>query len=226
MKKIYNTTLITVDGVNPEKATNALKYSSRDLEFEQIKILSFRKPENILGNTLFTQIEKMDGPGYNRFIAMDLYKYIDTDFCIIVQPDGFLLNGNLWTDEFLNYDYIGAPWPIDLVDAVLINKYKKPPVGTPWIGNGGFSLRSKKILEEASKFPWPGGPEDNFFCFDLRDHMEKIGMKYPSIELGSKFSMECPLVPGTDRHLLPIDFSKHLGFHGLYPYLWKLLDNL
>lgn len=225
MQTLKNMTLITIDGIDPEKAVKALSYSSREIDFQAISILSFRKPNNLTEKMTFIPIGKLTSEGYNHFIATNLYKYLATDFCIIVQPDGFLLNANQWTDEFLEYDYIGAPWPADLVDSVLVNKYHLPPRGSPWIGNGGFSLRSRRILQEVSKFPWPGGLEDNLFCFDLRNHLESIGMKYPSIELGSKFSMECPLVPGTDRHLLPIDFSKHFGFHGLYPYLWKRLDS-
>ena len=32
---------------------------------------------------------------------------------LIVQDDGFIINKNLWDEEFLSYDYIGAPWPLD-----------------------------------------------------------------------------------------------------------------
>jgi hypothetical protein len=223
MIDIKKVTLVTVDGVDPEKATKILQYSCRDILFEDIKVITFKEPSNLSDNIKFIKINKLDRDGYNRFIAKDLFKYINTDFCITVQLDGFILNANMWSEEFLNYDYIGAPWPTDLIDAVLANKYQRPPIGHPWIGNGGFSLRSRRILEEASKFSWPGGGEDNLFCIDLRDHMESIGLKYAPIDLSLKFSMETPLVEGIDRHLLPIDFSKHFGFHGLYPYLWELI---
>lgn len=190
MLELKNVTLISVDGVNPERTVKALEYSSRGINFGSIKLLSFRSPENNLEKITFIPIRKLNSDGYNRFIAKELYNHLDTDFCIIVQPDGFLLNPHLWTDEYLKYDYIGAPWPIDLVDAVLVKKYKKNPIGMPLVGNGGFSLRSKKILKEASIFSWPGGPEDNFFCFDHKEALEKIGIKYAPVDVGSKFSME------------------------------------
>lgn len=40
----------------------------------------------------------------------ELNKYIETDYVLIVQYDGFILNPKAWMDEFLEYDYIGAPW--------------------------------------------------------------------------------------------------------------------
>ena len=38
-------------------------------------------------------------------------EYIESDFALVVQDDGHIVNPNNWSDEFLAYDYIGAPWP-------------------------------------------------------------------------------------------------------------------
>ena len=35
-----------------------------------------------------------------------LASYIETDFVLIVQYDGFVLHAQAWDDDFLNYDYI------------------------------------------------------------------------------------------------------------------------
>ena len=72
---------------------------------------------------------------YCKFIVKDLVKHIDTDFVLICQHDGFILNPKAWTDDFYLYDYIGAPWWHQDHKAV---------------GNGGFSLRSKKLLQVGS----------------------------------------------------------------------------
>ena len=62
----------------------------------------------------------------------ELGAHIQTDYALVVQWDGFVIDGNAWADEFWNYDYIGARWP---------------HVAGPYrVGNGGFSLRSKKLL--------------------------------------------------------------------------------
>lgn len=69
--------------------------------------------------------------------------YVDTDYCLIIHDDGFIVNPHLWTDDFLKYDYIGAPWYLG------INR------GLTWlqdrhnlVGNGGFCIRSKKLMNE------------------------------------------------------------------------------
>ena len=53
-------------------------------------------------------------------------------------------DGNRWRDEFLEYDYIGAPWNV-------------PAGSRNNIGNGGFSLR-RKFLEVSSKLRY--NPDD------------------------------------------------------------------
>ena len=58
-------------------------------------------------------------------------RYINTKFCLVTQWDGWVINSQKWNSEFLNYDYIGAIWP---------------DYSSNQIGNGGFSLRSKKLL--------------------------------------------------------------------------------
>jgi hypothetical protein len=51
------------------------------------------------------------------------------DFNLIIHADGFAVNSEAWTSEFLNYDYIGARW------------------GDGIVGNGGFCLRSRKLYD-------------------------------------------------------------------------------
>ena len=87
---------------------------------------------------LFTYREKHiigDGSHEVERNHLLLKKYIDTDFCLIIQGDGFVIHPENWTDEFLKYDYIGAPWR-NLAHYSFIR-----------VGNGGFSLRSKKLLK-------------------------------------------------------------------------------
>ena len=49
---------------------------------------------------------------YNLFVLYQLMYYIETDYCLIVQNDGWVLNGQNWQDAYREYDYIGAPLPI------------------------------------------------------------------------------------------------------------------
>lgn len=113
---------------------------------------------------------------YSSFITHELYKYIDTEFCLILQWDGNIVNENAWIDEFYAYDYIGARW------------FWQDNL----VGNGGFSLRSKKILEFVATDPKiiHTHPEDNCFCKDNRKYLEESGFKFAPHELAYRFSVE------------------------------------
>ena len=56
---------------------------------------------------------------------------------LLYQEDTYLFNGNI--NNFLEYDYVGASWPINQDD----NSYG--------VGNGGFSLRDRDKMIECIK---------------------------------------------------------------------------
>lgn len=56
-------------------------------------------------------------------MVYELGDYIETDFVMLVHYDGFIVHPELWRDEFLDYDYIGAPWPLPKEGTI-------PPTGT------------------------------------------------------------------------------------------------
>lgn len=71
---------------------------------------------------------------YQTFILFELYnlleKYnINYTHLITYQHDGFVTNVDMWSDEFLNYDYIGHKTSAQL------------------IMNSGFSIRTKSLLK-------------------------------------------------------------------------------
>jgi glycosyltransferase involved in cell wall biosynthesis len=114
---------------------------------------------------------------YSWFVLNKLNDYIDTDFCLISQWDGFIINFDSWNDEFLNYDYIGAPW-FWKCDRV---------VG----GNGGFSLRSKRLMNFLQYIPYDGtNPEDEFICEVHGEDLIKNGYKFPTADFARTFSTE------------------------------------
>ena len=102
---------------------------------------------------------------YNFFIVNRLSDHIKTDYVLTIQKDGFIINSSSWSDENFNYDYIGAPW----FNPVNQNHLR--------VGNGGFSLRSKKLLEACKKIskdidPQSIGNEDVFICHKSKDILE------------------------------------------------------
>ena len=143
--------------------------------------------------------------------------YVDTDYVLTIQSDGFVINPNYWSCDFLNYDYIGAPWP-----------WREQGFVTPFgehisVGNGGFSLRSKKLLEVPLKREIPfdcttgnfykhfnanNFAEDGNICVHNRHMFIEEGCKFPSVEVAARFSYETP-VP-ENQGLTPFGFHFNL----------------
>lgn len=133
---------------------------------------------------------------------------------LIVQSDGFAVNSDAWTDDFLNYDYIGAAWLDGLV------------------GNSGFCLRSRKLynalihLNLSTKsihyeklFPdikqWfvdidgkKRVPDDVIICRIHRQLLIKNGIKFAPVDVADRFSIE--------HHNHSKWLGKSLGFHGRF----------
>lgn len=120
-------------------------------------------------------------------------KHIKTSHILHIQYDSWVLDSSRWRDEFLEYDYIGAPWP--------------------WhpnrrVGNGGFSLRSTKLLrflrDHMDEFPLTQAPEDDLLCRVYRPALELHGFRWAPEKLAEKFSFERD------------ESRKSFGFHGIF----------
>jgi len=214
MINLESVTLVSVAGQDflLDKTISAIKYCQQSVGFAKTKILTPCSHEE--EGIDFVQIPPMDLEDYARFCVRDLHDFIDTKHCLLAQHDGFIIDPAMWTDEFLEYDYIGAPW------------------GEGWrnrVGNGGFSLRSKKFLECSSRllydanlqhldYQLPGHqptPEDWFLCVHNYEYMKKYGIKFPDVELGLRFAVE---YSREEKKFNPQDASTYqsFGFHGSF----------
>jgi hypothetical protein len=214
-------TLISVTSVDVDLAMNALIVSSEYLKFGSIKLLSPAKPADLPNSIEHILIPPIDFLGYSKFIIEELHKYVDTQFCLVIQADGFVINPQLWNKKFFEYDYIGAPWPnvvfrISLVDGRLNGNFS---FENNFVGNGGFSLRSKKLLELCSEIKFDEltfevKSEDVIICHFFYEKMTRAGIKFAPPDLASSFSIELAV------DYLNNDITKCFGFHGKH---W--LDN-
>jgi hypothetical protein len=118
---------------------------------------------------------------YNNIILNKLPHDVVSDYVMVLQYDGFVLSGARWRDEFLEYDYIGAPWPN-------FEFYR--------VGNGGFSLRSRRLINALfalSRFRMPNEAEDVFIGRTLRPLLESYySIKFAPEDLALEFSFESP----------------------------------
>ena len=192
MINLDNVTLVTITSVNIDRAIKALNYSSKDINFGDILLLTDKTVNNDKIKTI--KIEPLDYIGYSRFVIYELYKYINTDYVLIIQDDGFVVNAHMWDDEFMKYDYIGAPFPIPNLDDKIT--YRDPFGNLIRVGNGGFSLRSKKILSLATELnlEWKSYfgyyNEDGFFSCHNRHIYEQNGCVYAPVDVAARFSHE------------------------------------
>jgi len=209
-KKLNGVTLLGVDCVDIDRLILASEICQKDFEFDEVKLLTSIKSDNpdIVSISPLTSIEE-----YSKFIIDKLDEYVDTPFVLVIQYDGFILNPNAWSDQFLECDYIGAPW---LVRNSHINKlgWPKELLGKHLVGCGGFSLRSKKFISlcaDLSKqnFFKKYDPEDVVLCLDNRVYLESMGIKFAPVDVAKKF---CYSAEDMENY----SWEDQFGFHGLW----------
>lgn len=220
MLNLKNITLCAVASTQIEETIEALRKSMCGISYARVIFLTHEDLSLEKYNIEVIKINKLDYKKYSNFILYELKNYINSEFVLIVQHDGYVLRPSKWNDCFLKYDYIGAPWKKNLhflADGTNVR-----------VGNGGFSLRSKKILNAPSDLNLPftdNGTglfhEDGVLCVYHRKILEENGIKYAPVEIASMFSKErwCP-----DSKFFTFGF--HSNRRNIFKYLWKKLEKL
>jgi len=192
MINLSNVTLIAMTSVKIPQTIKALQYSMRGINFGAVKIVSDIKPENLPDGITHEYVEKISNiDEWNYSIIYKLGKYVDTEFLMLIHDDGFIIHPELWRDEFLDYDYIGAPWPLPNDDF----SYRDINGELIRVGNS-VSLRSKKLTDLASELnlEWKSfhgfSNEDGFICVNYRHIYKEYGMKFADIDVAKYFSHE------------------------------------
>ena len=146
--KLPDVTLLAATSSEEDAAQVSMRISLHNIEFGESKLLCTTAPKQKYPDIQYISIPPLKNvDDYNEIIFQHLHKYFETSHCLIVQADSFVVNSDLWKDEFLNFDYIGGPWPDEIkINSNLTLHLKKNPVG-----NGGFSLRSRKLAKATSK---------------------------------------------------------------------------
>lgn len=120
-------------------------------------------------------------PHWQVFIAKVMPRLLlqadDADFFMWLHEDGFPVEPQLWTPEFLKYDFISAPWR----DGV--------------VGGSGMSLFSRGFANQKALLPFytgirHGNNEDEFAARKHRMLMIERGIKFAPPALAYRFSTE------------------------------------
>jgi hypothetical protein len=135
---------------------------------------------------------------YSHFLLNIVPYFVDADAVLVIQWDGMPHSVGNWNDDFLNYDYTGAPWG-NCNESVAV-------------GNGGFSMRSRKLMDtlralnikcDSSLPDWDA--EDVVICKHYRNELMALGCTFSPYLLARTFSVE------------NLEYeSKSFGFHGVF----------
>jgi hypothetical protein len=206
MLKLENVTLLIVDCLNHEAALLSLEQSMSRCQFKEVVFITDLEPKRNVDKIIFRIIPKIKSRiEYSKFILNNLIDYFKTDFVLIIQWDGYVVNQESWSEDFLKYDYIGAKW------------WHKDGAN---VGNGGFSLRTRKLVEAVKSlnidFKSTNGLEDDIICRLYRKELEnKYGILFASESIADQFSTErCE----SNNKLKPFGFH---GYYNLYKFISK-----
>jgi hypothetical protein len=186
-------TLCAVTSVNVAATLRALEACLAQVKFQGCLLFTDAAVEISCPEIRVVKIDPLQSSGaYSQFILTELVRHIETSHCLLAQWDGHIIDAGRWRPDFLSYDYIGACWP-QFLDGHTV-------------GNGGFSLRSKRLME-ASLDPefHAHHPEDLALCRTNRTWLESRGMRFAPPDLAALFS--------TER---TGDLQRSFGYHGVF----------
>lgn len=191
--RLPDVTLVAVTSVALSATIAAIRASVEQAQFGQVLLLSDERPAGLDDIVTWRRIDRIQSRiDYSRFMLRSLANHVDTSHALCIQWDGFVLDGGAWDPAFLTYDYIGAPWP-HFDDGHNV-------------GNGGFSLRSKRLLEACAALPLSDVElEDVLISRRHRPALEASGIRFAPESVARRFSYERMSPTGSE-----------FGFHGAF----------
>lgn len=200
MLELPGVTLVCIDCVNHALALRAMARSLAGVRFGRALFLTDALPADVVvpaGIDVVPIAPIRSRDDYSHFMIRSLLAHVATPHALVIQWDGYVVNPAAWDPANLDCDYLGAKW-FWHDDGMRV-------------GNGGFSLRSRRLLE-ALQDPRivVDDVEDNVICRKYRRLLEgDHGIRFGSEALADRFSFEAAHPIGTP-----------FGFHGLFNF-WR-----
>jgi len=210
-------TLLCVETRDPALAHFAIQKCTKQASFGKVVLitdlakLSDRINDQTSNQTEDQKVTRLQGieyiqaplikttKDYSDLLLTGLRQYVTGSHVLVIQWDSFILHPDLWAKDFLQYDYIGAVWP----------HHPDTPVG-----NGGFSLRSVRLLEALeSPTITKHHPEDFCICVDNKATLEnQFGIRFAPTNVAEQFAVERS------------EWHPAFGFHGFFNFYRALGD--
>lgn len=118
-----------------------------------------------------------------------------SDFVLLVESDASVANPSAWSDEFLEYDYVGAPWTTGMKWHRSLARTLNEREEDVLVGNSGFSLRSRRFCEAcrslgASYDSGKDGNCDTYVCMKMAAGLRGMGIRFAPVGVAERFSVE------------------------------------
>jgi len=197
---LSDVTICAVDSVNVALAARALHLSMAQCKFADAILFTHAAVDGAFRTEKIPRIRST--AQYSSFCFKRLPTFIDTPFVLMVQWDGYVVDPGAWSPAFRQCDYIGARWPVN--DGLSV-------------GNGGFSLRSRKFLSALMQPRFTLDVRFNsdwLVCRSYRPELEgDYGIRFAPEHVADLFSHE-RVEPSRPT----------FGFHSLEN-MWRYLDD-
>lgn len=208
-------TLISYDNTDdPSRTLRALQHCARLMRFAAVVLVCRVVPQGVISETIYQVNEQ----GYDAAMMWEvagIRDHVLTKHALCVHHDGYIVNPDMWRDYWLDYDFIGSPWP------ALPNPAHPGKSDSPHrVGNTGFCLKSRALMERTAELrdtyyelhkkrdqhgQTLGG--DTFCCQHSRPHLESRGIKFAPVSVAADFSWESTIEE------YPLGRPDAFGFH-------------
>lgn len=197
MLKLPDVTLVLIETREHDLAELALKDCEAKVEFGDVVVLTDRPSQFLRADRRVIAVP--DWPekiGWSRCFWYDLPLHVRTSHALCIQWDSWVVHTDMWREDYLQYDYVGAPWWY--TDGMNV-------------GNGGFCLRSSKLMRyvraNRDRFPCVVDLDDDLYCRKYRQGLQAAGFEWAPEPIAYAFAFEVVRHDPT---------SRHFGFHACY----------
>jgi hypothetical protein len=197
MLTLPDVTLVLIETRNHDLAQLALEECERRAEFGDVLIFTDRPAQFLRANRRVVTVPDWPSKiGWSRCFWQEVAPHMRTSHALHIQWDSWIVAPEMWRDEYLDYDFIGAPW------------WYKDGMN---VGNGGFCMRSTKLMrflrKHRAQFPCITDLDDDLLCRRYRPTLQQCGFEWAPESLAINFAFE------TTR---PDPSARHFGFHAAY----------
>lgn len=206
MLKLPDITLVLIETREHDLAQLALEDCESRAEFGDVLIFTDRPSQFLRASRRIVTVPNWESKiGWSKCFWYDVGHNMRTSHALCIQWDSWIVAPEMWRDEYLRYDYIGAPW------------WYKDGMN---VGNGGFCLRSTALMRfiysHRRELPVITDLDDDLYCRKYRPTLQDAGFEWAPESLANDFSFE------TQR---PDPSSRHFGFHASYNFDYGCENN-